>query len=360
VDDLEKAVVEAPSDHNKLVYVKKLTPSVLDNRDFYGRSIWRKVSDETFVIVTTSEEGIKRPHLPRVIRGKYPSAMRITKLNDQETRIEYVIHPDFGGTVPSWAMNLYIGSNLSYISEIRENFQALRGLEQWDEGDGKAVGEVMMIETKAEKVRELTKGKRKGNSESGSQARMRHLSKKYKGLEEINAKYEFMEGMLARVVQNKLRPAGDVSTRLRNVSKKEGRTMGSGLAMSLASSLTAEAAVDEWIGKYPALKELDREEVWFRPMANTVALRLLGEVSWGLKLRVSMGAGLSMLDMCSDINVILLYMGNSDTKGYGMSLLGMLLACIAIQLLVVWQQNKAKPRKMFLEVLVVLTGLKPG
>jgi hypothetical protein len=278
--------------------------------------------------------------------------MRITRLKEDEATLEYVIHPDPGGALPTWLVNSWMGSSLAWVAEIQEHFQSLRRLEQWDEGDCKSVGEIVMVKKNEEKRRE--------KGETKVEARMRHLFKKYKGLEEINAKYEFMEGMLARVVQNKLRPAGDVSMRLRNVSKKEGRTMGSGLAMSLASSLTAEAAVDEWIGKYPALKELDREEVWFRPMVNTVALRLLGEVSWGLKLRVFMGAGLSMLDMGSDINVILLYMGNSDTKGYAMSLLGMLLACIAIQLLVVWQQNKANPRKMLLEMLIVLTGLKPG
>ena len=39
-------------------------------------------------------------------------------------------------------------------------------------------------------------------------------------------------------------------------------------------------------------------------MLNVVAKRLLGEVSWGLKLRVTMGAGLSILDMATDILVI--------------------------------------------------------
>jgi hypothetical protein len=352
-DDLEKAVDEAPNEHNKLIYVKKLTPSVLDNRDFYGRSIWKKASEGTFVIVTTSEEGGRRPHLPRVIRGKYPSVMRITKLNDQETKIEYVIHPDFGGSVPSWAMNLYIGSNLSYVYEIREKFQALRGLEQWDEGDGKAVGEIVVIKTKEETHRQ------KGETKVG--ARMRVMFEKYRGLKEVSAKYEFVEGLLARMVQNKLRPARDVSTRLCNVSKKEGRTIGSGLAMSLASNLTAEAAVDEWIGKYPALQEIDREEVWFRPMVNIVALRLLGEVSWGLKTRVFLGAGLSVLDMASDINVIVLYSNNSDQEEYAMLLVGMIAACVGLQLIATLVQYHKKPlARLVGELLIVLTGLKPG
>jgi hypothetical protein len=351
-DDLEKAVDEAPNDHNQLLYVKKLTPSVLENRDFYSRSIWRKESDGVFVFISTAEEGNLRPHLPGVVRGKYPSAMRLTRLNDSETKIEYVIHPDFGGNVPTWAMNFYIGVNLSYVSEIREMFQSFRGLEVWGEGDGKAVAEVMLTKTMEEKQHS------KDESEVG--ARMRELFKKYKGLKEISTKYDFMEGMLARVVENRLRTAGDVSTRLTNLSKMEGRKIGAGLAASLASNLTAETAVDEWIGKYPALQQLDRVEVWFRPMMNTVALRLLGEVSWGLKFRVVSGAGLSMLDMVSDISVIVLYLDSPGQKAYGMLLLWMLVSCVLMQLALVYFQNRANKKKLVMEGLVVLTGLKPG
>jgi len=57
-------------------------------------------------------------------------------------------------------------------------------------------------------------------------------------------------------------------------------------------------------------------------MMNVVAKRLLGEVSWGLKLRVAMGAGLSILDMATDIFVLVGYMGNEETRGYGLSCWG--------------------------------------
>jgi len=67
-------------------------------------------------------------------------------------------------------------------------------------------------------------------------------------------------------------------------------------------------------------------------MLNVVAKRLLGEVSWGLKLRVMMGAGLSILDMATDVFVIVGYMGDEKTKGYGWSLLGMVAACMVLQL----------------------------
>lgn len=55
---------------------------------------------------------------------------------------------------------------------------------------------------------------------------------------------------------------------------------------------------------YLALKDIDKEYTWFRPMMVAAARRLLSKVAWGVKLRVAMGAGLSMLDMVTDAFVI--------------------------------------------------------
>ena len=81
-------------------------------------------------------------------------------------------------------------------------------------------------------------------------------------------------------------------------------------------------------------------------MLNVVAKRLLGEVSWGLKMRVMMGAGLSVMDVATDIFVIVGYMGKDETKGYGWSLLWMIVGCMACQLLLVFIQNRKTPLKM--------------
>jgi hypothetical protein len=96
-------------------------------------------------------------------------------------------------------------------------------------------------------------------------------------------------------------------------------------------------------------------------MMNTVALRLLGEVSWGLKMRVFLGAFLSILDMASDINVILLYSNNPDQEKYATPMMWMIVTCIALQLIVAFLQYRKKSNFRLLgEFLIVLTGLKPG
>jgi len=239
-DDLEKSVDEERNGHNQLVYVKKRTPKIIADRDFLGRVVWKK-KGEGFVFATNPEESSARPRLDGVVRGIYPSAMRINRKNDKETTLEYFIHPDAGGRLPSWLANSWIGSSLSFVTEIQEYFQALRRLEEWDEEDGRCVGEAMCMQTLSEKYPE--------NGESKQRARMRALFKQYKGLEEIAEKYEFFQPMMTRVVENKLWTSGDVKSKLCSVSSKEGETIGRGLAMALATNLTAEAGVDEWIGR---------------------------------------------------------------------------------------------------------------
>ena len=93
-------------------------------------------------------------------------------------------------------------------------------------------------------------------------------------------------------------------------------------------------------------------------MLNVVAKRLLGEVSWGLKMRVITGAGLSIVDMATDIFVIWGYTNGEETKGYGWSLLWMVVASMALQLFLVFVQNKEKPWVLAKEMLIVLTCMK--
>ena len=121
--------------------------------------------------------------------------------------------------------------------------------------------------------------------------------------------------------------------------------------------------MDEFILRYKSLKELDQNEVFFRPMINHVARRLLGEVSWGLKMRVLTGAGLSILDMASDayIGFKFLQDEHKNTRLYGYILVGMILMSILGQLVfVVIQNRRVAPLKLAKEMFIVLTGLKPG
>ncbi|GMI35625.1 hypothetical protein TeGR_g12632 [Tetraparma gracilis] len=300
VDNIESRVTRKNL-HNQVWYVHRKSPAPLEDRDYLMNFVWATRGKDKLVVVTTAiEDEAQFPRKDGVIRAQFPSTLKITKINDNETRLEYVILPDAGGKVPIWLGRMIMGSAyLSFMTSIREFFQEQRGVAVWAEGDGEAVGEAMLIPEAG--------GKKPKKGENKEQARMRVLFKRHKGLREIQARWPWFEEMMSRVVRNTLKPPGAVDKRLCNLSAKDGRTIGSSLALCLATNTQSEAAVQEWIEKFPALQELDDGHVWFRPMVNTVAMRLLAGVPWGAKMRLAMGAGLSFMDMISDIWTISRY-----------------------------------------------------
>jgi hypothetical protein len=93
---------------------------------------------------------------------------------------------------------------------------------------------------------------------------------------------------------------------------------------------------------------------------DTVAQRLLESVGWGLKMRLYTGAGLSTLDLLSDLYMIYTY-ATTGQQGTALSLAVMVGLCLMLQLLLVFGQTRKGPRRLMLkEMLIVLSGMKPG
>jgi hypothetical protein len=152
-----------------------------------------------------------------------------------------------------------------------------------------------------------------------------------------------------------------VDTRLADLNAADGVSIGSGLAASLVSNRDANAAVAEWITKYPALQEFDEGHAWFRPLMDTVGKRLLAKSKLGARFRLYSGAGLSFMDMVTDMNMIVKYLGTPGKEGFGYALLTMVGLCMLLQLLLIWSQNRKGPKKeMAKEVLFALSALKAG
>jgi hypothetical protein len=252
--DTPEKSTEVINGHHKLVYTKKTTPRPLQDRDYLGHFVWSAVGSG-FVLVSADGESPRHPPYDDCVRASYPSALKIKQLGDDPNRttLEYVIHPDFCGKVPSWAMTHYVGYNLARVTVIQEHFQGLRGLREWSVEDGVAVGAILTTKSKAEKHHE--------KGETRVEARIKELMGNQKGLKELGEEHEWFGVLLAKVVENKLRPAGDSKAKLCNMSVKQANVIGGALASCIAANLTAPAAVDEWILRYPALGELDREYV---------------------------------------------------------------------------------------------------
>jgi hypothetical protein len=91
-------------------------------------------------------------------------------------------------------------------------------------------------------------------------------------------------------------------------------------------------------------------------MMDTIAQRLLESVSWGLKMRLYTGAGLSTMDLISDVYMIYYY-ATTNQKGTALSLAIMVGLCLLLQLLAVYMITRRGPKLTLLkEMLIVLSG----
>jgi hypothetical protein len=173
-------------------------------------------------------------------------------------------------------------------------------------------------------------------------------------------KYAFVTSLLGAVAKNKLYKLRKVEGNAIELQEKDGREIGESLARSLAINTQPVAAVDAFILNFPALQELDEEYEWFRPMLETISYRLLEEVPWGLKARVTVGAVTSMADLLTDVYVT--YMFWSDEKyGYFKASLASLVTSIGIQMFAVWVgYRKLGMKRVLREWLPICLGFKPA
>ncbi|GMI22423.1 hypothetical protein TeGR_g13348, partial [Tetraparma gracilis] len=182
--------------------------------------------------------------------------------------------------------------------------------------------------------------------------------KLHKGLSELSQEYPWIVAFLEEAVKGSLSMAGTVSTKLDCVSEAEARRMGKSLSKALRARKTADSGVLQWKNQNPSMVELFEKYPWVEEMVET-----MGEenAAWGLWFRVITGSGLSIMDLATDINMILVYFGEEGQEGYGWMMLGMVLASMGLQLLVVVGQNgKMGWGKLLREVLITVSGLKPG
>ncbi|GMI23054.1 hypothetical protein TeGR_g999, partial [Tetraparma gracilis] len=129
---------------------------------------------------------------------------------------------------------------------------------------------------------------------------------------------------------------------------KDGDPLGWGRSETLVRATKEEILAYLW--------DTSARYVWFRPMIDTIAQRLLESVSWGLKMRLYMGAGLSTLDLLSDVYMIYTY-ATTGQQGTALSLAIMVGVCLLMQLLAVYLNARRGPKlTMFKEMLIVLSG----
>ncbi|GMH96462.1 hypothetical protein TrVE_jg10144 [Triparma verrucosa] len=113
--------------------------------------------------------------------------------------------------------------------------------------------------------------------------------------------------------------------------------------------------------RYPAMKELTKRNPFLEEALIITSVRLANsgnKTSDGFRL--TLGVLLSFFDTTSDINMIFVYYADGR-KGFARAILASILLNIALQLFLVYQQNKNQPKSnIFREILAVFTLTKPG
>jgi len=351
-DTLKKKYVRA-DDHYRIEYVLKKAKFV-KNRDFCGEVLWKQTGVDTVVLVSSACEHKDHPITASAVRGSLIVALLLQRNSTLETSASYLMSINAGVKIPAAALSFYTSYMLRRVTTVQQYFQKLRKLVELDGRDGVAMGEAFMIKMKHEK--KIAKGRKTCTAH----VRVDEICTTHVALKDFSEENDWFKPFMRAVVRNKLRKANDVSRKLINLSPREASSIGGGLAMALLSNITSDAAVDDWVYRFPALVDFDEQLVWFRPMMNTIAKRLLSESGWGLRMRLYSGAFLSVMDMISDIAMINQYF-NEGNDFYAKAILISIVLNLAFQLLVVFSQNHGKSGwDILYEVAIVVFCIKPA
>jgi hypothetical protein len=140
----------------------------------------------------------------------------------------------------------------------------------------------------------------------------------------------------------------------------EATAIGRGFDAVIRVSATPSDAVDELLRKYPAVDVAVQQHSWARPMLEAIAKRRAETATFGLKLRLGIGAAFSIGDMASDaVQIVALFLAGQSLRAF--ALLTMIGMNLAVQALAVILQTAHRGwRVVWWELSIVLSLLKPA
>ena len=308
-------IEEAYNDHHSINYYAKSLPKPASDREFH-QSVITKVEDENTIVMVSVpcfiEEKVKeRPIRPDRVRAAIRNMYLLVQISDIETRVDFYAEIELGGYLDGWIVNHELHNFMSAPTKWQEHFQHLRALRELTPEDGVAIG--TMLTTLVENIT--------GNNRNVGNKLSTFIEKNV-ALKELKETFPQLRTMILGVLRNKILHVtkkkkavakvgidlgpGQATTlqlgtvtvtagsTLRELSEKEAAKIGNSFAMILLTSTEPDLAVDAWRLENSALQPLFDEHQFFEPMMQTIAKRLLASGNLGLKLRVFLGAFLSL------------------------------------------------------------------
>ncbi|GMI38777.1 hypothetical protein TeGR_g4416 [Tetraparma gracilis] len=279
------------------------------------------------------------------------------KRDSARTEIEILCEVDMGGRVPR-SVNQSVTVPIAAYGPLRMAtfFAAARPLAATTSKAARELGFVLCYHLLPLQGRE---------NELQLQVELKKLMVEIEVLRIASEDYEWLDELLFRVLRNKINYTNTPHASLENFSRDDAEASGKALGAILLCALSPENGVAEWIGGTPALVEFGADHAWFAPMMEAMAGELLSRSTLGVMLRAYLGAAFSVLDLLSDSWVTLKYFADGPSgRVFAYAMLGMILASLLAQLVIVYVQNvglkKDRAKTMLREALYVLCFVKPG
>ncbi len=356
--DVRWELLEVKKLHH-IVCLREMKALGLRNRTFLSAILWRKISDVplTYILVTVPVERhakLLAQDEAHAVRGEVRRVFQITCTADGGAQVKYACSLDLKGHFPqAFANAVAIPQLMGTPYTLQTYFLHVKPTAGFTANDGKLLGNLLADAAEGAPPHERA-------------AAITKFVLRTTVLRECEL--VFFDAMLAAffaahfgLAKFKTVFAQPVSTTdPAKLTAAECSTIGSGLDMILRTSTDHMEAVAKFLATYPAMDEMAKRHAWARPMLETIAQRRMAAAPFGLKLRLLIGALLSMGDMASDINNLVTMFGAGQSAG-AYALLAMILTTLAFQSLLVVVQNAHRgPVALFKEILLVLSLCKAG
>jgi hypothetical protein len=356
--DVRFEVLEVKSLHHT-VFFSEIKTAPLQNRTFLGALVWRKISDVplTYVLVAAPVECHDKLSIEQdanAVRAEVRRVLRLTSTADGHTSVEYACSLDLRGHFPKWLVNeVALPQLLNVPYTLQTYFAHVKRAPQCTAKDGVLLGHLLADTVEMASPHERTSAITTFVCQTSM---MRECG------------FVFLDAMLAAffeahfgLAKFKAIFAQPVATfDPAALTAAEATTIGSGFDAILRKSTDHFEAVGELLSTYAAMVVMEERYVWFRPLLETIAKRRMASAPLGLKLRLTIGAGLSVADMISDINnIINMFLAGQSAGAY--ALLSTILVSLSFQILLVVMQNSHRGKRVVAwEIFLVLSLFKAG
>jgi hypothetical protein len=351
-------IVERENDHSMVSKMDIEMPYPLQNRELVTRTLWEKVGDGGYFISQTSCGHPACPESPEVVRMVVIRTIKLDQISPSLTDVKSGGRVHLGGFFPSSVNNsVTFPLALSMPPHLMMFFAAVRLEHEFDDGDSTELGQLAVhhlypFRDHPDVLRE----------------EVNKMISVISAFRVCQAKYRFLDEFLFHIMMNSTKGGAAqtgfiVGSHLDVLTANEAGQIARSFPMVLMSNANGASAVDEFIYAFPALEELDYECNWFRPSMVAIASELMSKVAYGVKVRAGIGGAISILDLVSDIVIIVEYIGSGRME-FAFLLIGMVGCNLLFQLFIVWLQSEGlkedKWKVRIVETVGTLLFLKPG